>query len=196
MKKCILFQKSDAFRCFVLLVYWEDEKAYSADGNGADKRSAEKGGNLVSKFTDLQGAGGGAGFGQEGGNYNGLGWGEVSSDWLANGSCPGTEIHFLRTQFWHAMPPTTNTTPWSSPVCNLHLHFTFTFFIFTFTLFIFIFFRSNSGMQQKHHSLSDHDHPPVATFTFKTWIKYASACNKIVFQIKSLQCKPLTLFVH
>ena len=46
-----------------------DEKAYSADGNGADKRAAEKGGNLVSKFTDLQGAGGGAGFGQEEGGW-------------------------------------------------------------------------------------------------------------------------------
>ena len=40
----------------VLLVYIErrrDEKAYSADGNGADKPGSEKGGNLVSKFTDL-----------------------------------------------------------------------------------------------------------------------------------------------
>ena len=46
-----------------------DEKAYSADGNGADKRAAEKGGNLVSKFTDLQGGGEGAGFGQEEGGW-------------------------------------------------------------------------------------------------------------------------------
>ena len=54
----------------VLLVYIErrsDEKAYSADGNGADKPGSEKGGNLVSKFTDLHHQGlEGAAFGQEG----------------------------------------------------------------------------------------------------------------------------------
>ena len=81
MKKCILLKRF-LLLCFVgILRGLVDEKAYSADGNGADKRSAEKGGNLVSKFTDLQGAGGGAGFGQEereGGNYNGSA--EVSSD--------------------------------------------------------------------------------------------------------------------
>ena len=55
----------------VLLVFIErrsDEKAYSADGNGADKPGSEKGGNLVSKFTDLHHHRlEGAAFGQEGG---------------------------------------------------------------------------------------------------------------------------------
>ena len=79
----------------VLLVFIErrsDEKAYSADGNGADKPGSEKGGNLVSKFTDLhhqlplvrRGS-------CLGGNYNGL----QMIDWLM-ATAPGQRITFLR----------------------------------------------------------------------------------------------------
>ena len=92
-----------------------DEKAYSADGNGADKRAAEKGGNLVSKFTDLQGGGGGAGFGQEGGNYNGLGWGRLAViDWLM-AAAPGQKITFFGPNSGTQCPPQCNAMPPQTP---------------------------------------------------------------------------------
>ena len=140
MKKCILFQKSDAFRCFVLLVYWEDEKAYSADGNGADKRSAEKGGNLVSKFTDLQGAGGGAGFGQEGGNYNGLGWGRLAViDWLM-AAAPGQRITFFGPNSGTQCPPP------QIPLPDHPLFATFTFTSLSLSSFLLLLYLSLSSL--------------------------------------------------
>ena len=149
---------------FVLLVYWEgggDEKAYSADGNGADQRLAEKGGNLVSKFTDLQELGL---VRREGGNYNGLPRRLAVIDWLM-ASAPGQRITFFGPNSGTQCPPQT-----PLPQCDHdHLHFaTFTFvtitFAFSLSLSYFYFFYFHFLWIHKHNPFDDHDPPPLVNY--------------------------------